>query len=256
MTTQDLESSTSAGYYGNRIVLAQVIQYTGSPVYQPIVSCNFGSEASVELVTVAIGEARAVVSNDTFSPGKDSNHLGSEPMQFAADWEWNEIKCVVEWERGLAKYSLECDPGCVFVLPATSVSISARTTVNTIERYLSASVTRGACPHVSPPKYTAGPNTLERVPASTAPSLAGINRFRIPQWARSFRVGTPYDFSTLCVLSERKVGASIYVPAAPPIWSTSWDELHPVPYGANNLYVYPCGTTGPVDAVVEFQLTL
>jgi hypothetical protein len=258
-----LEHSTNPMDYGQRITLDIVPRVTGTPIYRKIVSARFDDEHKVEPITVLISEARLISEVQGVGAGNDCTgvyHDGDPPppATYPVDWQYSQIKAVVEWKRGGAEYALECDPGACFVIPASSVNISARIDVNLSPRYLSASVTRGAVPRANPlasPKYTSMTITTKMLAAGVVSPSVGLNRFRIPPFARSFRAGTISD-SAVCVTPYAQwQGTRLFQElVAGRIWVSSWDEVHPIPSRANNLYVVSARPND--DVMIEFQLGL
>lgn len=256
-----LESTSNPLEFGQRIILHARSPYGATtatrlePLYQMIVSAQFDSEALGQPLTVLISDARLVAEVEGVSQGVDTPGELGPPATYPIDRGYGAISVVVEWLRGNAKYSIECDPGACFVIPATSVAITARVESNDADRYLSASVSRGATPRagvVSSPKLTvrSAPKPYQYSFGETPP-MVGLNCVRIPHFARTFRAVS--ERGQAVVVKGRRTEGSSY------IFCSSWDEVHPVPTGANHLYIMspPLAVDERSPIVyVEFQLGL
>lgn len=253
-----LESSINPLEFGQRIVLHARSPFGATtstriePLYQSIVSAQFDAEALGQPLTVLISDARLVAEVEGVGQGVDAPGELGPPATYPIDRGYNGISVVVEWLRGNAKYAIECDPGACFVIPATSIAIAARVESNDADRYLSASVSRGGAPRgaLSSPKLTLHTSVKPyQYSFGETPPMVGLNCLRIPHFARTFRAVS--ERGQAVVIKTRRLEGSSY------IFCSSWDEVHPVPSGANHLYILSPPLAGDERSpivYVEFQL--
>lgn len=254
----DLIRDNAGGVFGNTIDLPVVPLQTGSPQYIKLVSGSFAAQNEVTPVTVRISEARLSSEVDGVGAGRSADSLnGGIPVNFTIDWEYRNIKAVVEWERGNARFAMECDPGCSLVLDATSVSVYARVELAISPRRMSASLTRGAFPGpLKAPLFTTPPIDIVRV---AAPFSGVQNRVYVPPYARTLRIGsiTPsplaYAPCAIGVFTFYNFGPGVGVAQMnEPIWVSSWLDEIPIPSESNGIYLQPC----QANARVLTQFTL
>jgi hypothetical protein len=257
------ENATAPLAWGQQITIApKVFSEAGAgyptPLYQSIVSGEFADESRVEPLTVLISKAKLITEIQGIGEGVDCLVNNGLAATYPIDRGHRRITAIVEWSRGGARYSLECDTGCCFVVPATSLSITARVEVNDLPRVMSASITRGAIGGglLAPPRLTASWIQTGLRAAGVPSPLAGMNRIRVPNFARSFRAATRGKPQAICVVPYSSWTPTLYFQNSGRIFVTSWEDIHPIPPETNHLYVQTPDDANSGTVYVQFQLGL